>query len=548
MEFLRRSWLQILAFTDQLAPSQKWLMFALLIILGLSGLVILPYAARENMVPITGFADRNQSEVVSRLEAGGIKVKAQKGQLYVPASERFDAISILQTSELLNEDTSIAFDALIKNHSPWMSNEQNRQAYMLALRKTLGIIIGRVQGVERADVFIAQPQDVGFGSTYVKPTASVNLTMKKRRPVDKKLAQAVAALVAGSIAELMPGDVTIIDANFGRQFSGKDDNGNIAPSETFEFLKAQEAHYRTKIIETLGYIPGVRVAVNVRNDPVLRKDIQTYAYEKSERLTMQESKDLERKSMSDRGEPGVRPNTGLSIAGGQQSGTTETIAEARSEFGSPVMTERVTSHQIGQTVTQVSVTVNVPRMYFVSRLKYKQGIGADVKEPTEEEIQAEVARELPQIEAQVQPLIAAATDKGIVKAHMIPDPEMLLAGFGRDQAETGLGAIMKSSWAGPAMLGGLVLLAVGVMFGMVRKSLRQPTLPSVEELAGIPPTLPSEDDLIGEVEAVDTGMEGVEVNEEELQVRQLAEQISEMVRANPAEAASLFNRWVEAED
>jgi len=544
MEFLRRHWLQARALFDHLHSSQKWLMIALMVCVGLFGLLILAYVPRTELVPITSFAGTNQAEVVARLKAEDIKVTSSRGQIYVSANQHLDAISILQSSELLNEDTSVAFDELIKNHSPWMSNEQNRQAYMLALRKTLSNITSKMKGVERADVFIAKPDEIGFGTTYVKSTASVNVRMKNRKRLSKKMAQAMAGLVAGAIAEMEPADVTVIDANSGQQFSGIDD-GEVAPSEFFEFLKAQESHYHHKIIDALGYIPGVRVAVNVRNDSMLRKNTETFAYEKTERLTSQDSEDIERKTVANRGEPGVRPNTGLSINGSRQQGTNETISKARSEFGSPVMVERSTSTQIGQTVTQVSVTVNIPRMYFVGRIKMRGGAAAD--EPTEEEIQKEVLAELPRIEEQVSPLISAA-DQGIVKAHMIPDPEALLAFREAGKELTGFSAVMKESWFQPAVLIGLALFAIMLMFGMVRKALRQPVLPSVEELAGVPPSLPTDDDLLGEVEEAETGMEGVEVNEGEIQVRKLAEQISEMVRANPVEAASLFNRWVESDD
>ena len=43
-------------------------------------------------------------------------------------------------------------------------------------------------------------------------------------------------------------------------------------------------------------------------------------------------------------------------------------------------------------------------------------------------------------------------------------------------------------------------------------------------------------------------MAGVEVNEEELRFRKMAEQISEMVRGNPDEAGSLMGRWVGVEE
>jgi flagellar biosynthesis/type III secretory pathway M-ring protein FliF/YscJ len=131
---------------------------------------------------------------------------------------------------------------------------------------------------------------------------------------------------------------------------------------------------------------------------------------------------------------------------------------------------------------------------------------------------------------------------------MIPDPEALLAFREGAKELSGFAAMIKQPWFQPAVLSGLTFLAIMLMFGMVRKALRQPKLPSVEELAGVPAQLPSDDDLLGEVEEAETGMEGVEVDEGEIQMRKLAEQISEMVRANPTEAAALFNRWVESDD
>ena len=43
-------------------------------------------------------------------------------------------------------------------------------------------------------------------------------------------------------------------------------------------------------------------------------------------------------------------------------------------------------------------------------------------------------------------------------------------------------------------------------------------------------------------------MQGVELDEAEIQQRKVAEQISEMIKANPTDAANLFGRWVNVED
>ena len=69
-------------------------------------------------------------------------------------------------------------------------------------------------------------------------------------------------------------------------------------------------------------------------------------------------------------------------------------------------------------------------------------------------------------------------------------------------------------------------------------------MPTIEELAGVPPTLPTDDDLMGEVDEMDSSLAGVELDEDELRARQIADQISDLVRANPEEAGGLLTKWV----
>jgi len=543
MEFLRKTWLQARALRERLTPTQSFLILAVVIIMILLIMVILPYATSQEMVAMPQFA-RSEAEALQRLETRGIKAEVRSGHIWVSKDKQIEAIAVLQQSDLMSADTSAAFDQLISQQSPWMTNTQNRQAFNLALRKTLGQIIAKMNNVKSADVFLSVPEKKGFGETHVRPTASVNVVMKSRHNVNKRLTEAIAGLVSGAVAEMQPRDVVVVDANNGQQFTiGNEDE--MAPGESMELLVAQENRYRRKIEQVLNYIPGVKIAVNVKADAVMRKDIQEFEYGKTEPLLMQESKEIERKSTSEAGAAGVRPNTQLTIPGSAQNGMEETITESRSEFGAKNLTKKTQAREVGHTTQKVSVTVNIPRSYFIGMLMQN---GDQTEKPTPEQIEEAAQKELPRIEAQVEPLIDAE-DKGVVRAHMIPDPEVLIAMLGGGPQEpSGLLAMLQSPLAKPLGMGLLAAFSLALMGYMVRKSLQQPPLPSVEELAGVPPPLPTEDDLIGEVAEDEGAMAGVEVDEEEIRARKIAEQISEMVKANPEEAGSLFNRWVEADD
>ena len=43
-------------------------------------------------------------------------------------------------------------------------------------------------------------------------------------------------------------------------------------------------------------------------------------------------------------------------------------------------------------------------------------------------------------------------------------------------------------------------------------------------------------------------MQGVELDESQIQSRKVAEQISEMIKNNPSEAGALLNKWVDPDE
>jgi len=549
MEFLKQSWLQAQAFLSQLTVTSRWLIGCLLIIFVLIGWLLMQYVAKPELVPITQFAVERESEVIGKLQRAGIPVRSEGGRLQVPAEHYNEAMVILVSSDLMAADTSSAFDEMIARQSPWQSNAQNAQAFLLAKQKVLGKIISKMVGAHSASVMLSMPEKRGFGAVYVRPSASVNVVMAGRKRVNKGLVEAIAGLVSGAVAELSAQDVVVIDANRGRQFTVKSPN-DVLPGETLELVQQHEHRYREKIAQVLGYIPGVIIAVNVRIDPVHTKRVEEYAYEESEPLKSEFSRETERRDISNAGEPGARPNTGLDIAGGSQSGSFETINESRNEFNNKNLTRRTQTTESGHTTKRVSVTINVPRTYFIG--VYKQGKPGDDQEPDDAAIKAIAQEQLAQIEAQVQPLIAVDQNNGVVRAHMIPDREKLLAltgmGGGAGMQQGGIAGLLESSWAKPLGLGLLGLVSLAIMFGMVRKATQQLELPDIDELAGVPPKLPGEEEVTGEAAEADETMFGMELTEEELEVRRMADQIAEMVKENPYEAANLLNRWVFTEE
>ncbi len=551
MEFFRKAWATIQLQLNKLPATSKWLVGALLIILLMAGFLILQYAATSETVPIMPATSDRAPAVLARLKTAGINAQSKAGQIYVSEDKRDEAYAVLAEGDLLSDNLSGVFDDLIKNQTPWTTNAQNQQAFLLAKRAWLSKVISKIAGVRSADVIIDIPRNDGFGASHVRPSASVNVVMRGNNTVSRRLTESIAGLVSGAVSEMKPEDVVVIDANQGRQYTVKKGSSGLS-EDIIEQYQALEQYHREKIAEVLRYIPGVIVAVNVRTDTVVDRIVSETKYS-PEPLRKTVEEEIRSRDSSSGGEAGVKPNGGMSIDGGGASGNSSETTRTETEYADTKVTKQENTKYAGQGTKQISVTVNVPESYFVGLAKQARDPAQKEAEITRAEIEKKRDEYLPQIEAQVKPLIAAESE-GVVAVSMIPDLRMVMGPGGTSSPDGGTGAVgifsSLSDYGSVIKPVGLTLLAVaslGLMFGMVKKATQQTPMPSIQELAGIPPSLSVEEDLVGEADATDATMAGVELNEEEIRTRRIAEQIGEMVKSNPTEAAGLFNRWIRKE-
>lgn len=545
MQFLRHSWDQVRVYMEGMSPSQKWLILALLVVLLLAGFIIAQYAGTPQRVPITSFAANRQPEAVNRLKAAGIDVHVEGGQLLVAEDRHLDALVVLQQGELLGHDTAAAFDDFIAKNDMFRTSAMTKMSLLVAKQKVLSSIVGKMRGVKSADVVISMPEDVGFGKTFVRPTAAVNVVMQGGSRVDNNLVSAVAGLVSGAVAEMQPQDVVVIDAGIGRQFTVKSEQ-DFGSSDAVEQMQVVEQYHREKIEGMLRYIPGVIVAVNVQIDNIHRHTRDEIKYGEEPLLREREEERI-RKDRQDAAEPGARPNTGLDLTSGSAPGREETETVAEKEYREKQVTLREQKQMAGRQTRQISVSINVPRSFFVAL--WKQGQPADKADaaPSDGDLGPIRDAHLAQIVQQIEPLIAAEAN-GVVRAAMIPDASMFGPIAAGAAPVTGIGMIVNSPLTKPLGVGLLAMIAMGFMLYTVRKATQREPLPSIEELAGVPPELPSDEDLIGEAGESSTTLSGVELDDDELRFREMAGQISDLIKNNPQDAGNLIGRWVRHDD
>ncbi len=543
MDFVKRWINQVQVTLGELNLVTKMLIGLLSVVILASLLLVVLYAGRQEMAPVLDqpLKADEQARITSYLDMRSIPYKVQGTQVLVPTDRKLEALAGLQMNRMLPEDTSRGFDALAEKLKWHHSRSQNRQLYDIAKQNVLAQVIRQLPGVADATVILSRPENRGFATTHKRHSASVSVIMKSGR-VDQKLVEAIAGLVSGSVAELDPGDVTVVAD--GRQFKIQSED-EMMPGDYMEFVQKTERLVQQKIASALGYIPKVIVAVNVEAD-ITRKTTEQDSFDRDRSVELISSELRRSTSTQDAGsggEAGVRSNAGATIDGAAGANVASQTEESESKFAThPGRTHTVTLDP-GGTLTRINATVNVPRSYFVNIFRRQKGDAA--ADPNDTELQPVLTAHLDRIKKQVGPLLAAQTQGDLV-VDVYPDddlsePAQLAAasmGGGGPFSFLGEGLVQQ------LFLGGLALVSLLMMFLMMRRSAQKTAETSAAELAGIPPSLLGDEIVIGEADEGDAPLPGMELDEQQLRSRKLVKQVSDLVQSNPEEVINLVQRWV----
>ena len=540
MEFLKRNLTQFQAQLGSMSFATRWLICSLVIIMLLVGGMLVYWGGSADMVPVDGITTGTTAEAVTILEADGINTRVDGGELLVAKDDLHQAVASLSRGGHLNPNASAAFDELVTETS-WMdsSTDKNRK-YMLAKGHFLSAVISSFPNVESASVILDKPMSNGFGQTHVDPSASVMVTMQPGSKVSRPMADTMIHMVASAVAGLQEQDVTVSDTINSRSFTAADPD-MIDPLASQEATLTSERLHKQKIEQVLHPFDGVMVAVKIVTSDVVREQVQKTTWGKPE-IASSESIEKIQTNVSNAGEPGPRAMLGSSIDGGGSSGTELTETTAIENFNSSKPIEQANISKSGHMIRKINASIVVPRSYYV---RIFQAQNPDAEAPSDDDLKEIIAKEEAKITSLVEPQIVSSDEQmqpGQISVAMVYDQaylEPVTAGM-----DGGLGSVVSSDMAQTGVLAGLAAMAVGLMLFMVRRATRKEELPTIEELAGVPPTLPTDDDLMGEVEEMDSTLAGVELDEDELRARQIADQISDLVRANPEEAGGLLTKWV----
>lgn len=552
-----------------LSTTGKLLIASLCVIVLLLLFLVSQYAARPVMVPLLpGASPEDHARAAETLRAAGIPFQDSAVGLLVPESRRQQAFAVLSERGQQPANTAVVFENILKAQNWMNSREQNRQIYRVMLNNWLSGVLSRFHGIRRAEVFVDVPEPMGLGQGVRRPKASITLFSDTGGPIPQETVDAAARLVAGSVAGLDLDHVVVNDATAGRPRRITTD-ADVIPSTYREYAAAVERQFKSKIESLLRYIDPPAVVEVTASVDVSRVRAQVSRHlspgEGTVSLVSREttSSTVETQAVGS-GEPGLRSNAALDVNTGGGRGSRSEQKQEETEFQHAVGTRVEQIDDPRGHPTHIVATVAVPRAFIV-RLLREENPPADGQAPpvpTEDEIRRRFERERQTIEQSLRPHVITRTPDGqTVQGEVVVALVSGEMANGRaDGASTdavlggGWGSLLGASWSGAGsgmvdrvVIGVLALAALGMMFLMVRRAGKRPPVPTSQQLAGTPPPLETGSEVVGEADESETAMPGIEVGEEQIRAVKLREQVSELIRQNPEQAAKLLNRWIAVE-
>lgn len=211
-------------------------------------------------------ADKDSAAVTEALRGANIPFRIEpNGAISVAEAQIYDA-RLKLASAGLPQGSQGGFESM-GEQGFGVSSTVEAARYQQALQTELQRTIASIRGVQGARVHLALPKASAFAREQSAPSASVLVQMFPGRSLDPAQVASIVHLVASSIPDLKPNNVTVADQT-GRLLSTQGDTGDLAQSATqFELTRKLEADYAQRIQALLLPMTGAgRVSAQVSAD------------------------------------------------------------------------------------------------------------------------------------------------------------------------------------------------------------------------------------------------------------------------------------------
>lgn len=205
----------------------------------------------------SSLSEFEKSKVLGSLENMGIPVELDPvtGEILVP-TEMFHRAKISLAAQGLPEFAAGSSDGL-ENLPLGVSRSVEGMKLRQVQESELAKSIAEISSVSSVRVHLAIPEKSVFVRAQENPKASVFVSLKNGRSLDKTQVNAITNLVSAAVPSMSPRDVSIVD-QFGNLLSNSpDDPDQILGDQQLEYRMRLENIYKNRIQSLIAPIVGV---------------------------------------------------------------------------------------------------------------------------------------------------------------------------------------------------------------------------------------------------------------------------------------------------
>ena len=489
----------------------------------------------------TGLADKDGGAVIGQLSALQVPYRHEAGgTILVPAGQVYELRMKLAALGLPKSGSggigsTTGFELMDKT-SIGQTQFNERLNFQRALEGELTRTITAMSDVADARVHLAIPQQNGFFREQQKPSASVMLTLRGGRTLDRSQIAGIIHLVSSSVPELSPKAVSVLDQTGADAATGLD-------SQQLQYKQQIEAGYNKRIFELLEPVVG---RDNLRTTIAAEVDFsQTEATAEEYRpnqgpnapATVRSSQSTEQNNANaamPTGVPGAATNQPPVPATAPVNGASAPLQTAQAAGNNNSRRELVTNYEVDKTVRVTRGAVgNVKRLNAAIVVNHRTTTDAKGKTTT----QPVSAEEITRLTDLVKEAMGFNAERG-------DSVKVISAPFVVDKIEPADVPMWKQPWlldiARSAMVPlAFVAIALIAVFGMIR--------PAIKAAAPLPPEDKPEtvNEVVDDTELL-PGAGGIPRLEAPMHNEKL-ERARALARDNPVAVANIMRDWMAGE-
>jgi flagellar M-ring protein FliF len=511
----------------------------------------------EWRVLYANLADKDGGAIIAQLSQMNVPYKYSEGggAILVPADKVHDA-RLRLASQGLPKGSVSGFESMESNRFG-MTQFQERLTFQRGLEGELTRSIQSLSSVQSARVHLALPNQNGFFREQQKPSASVLVSLNPGRTLDRAQLAGIIHLVSSSVPEMSPAAVSVLDDTGKLLSTPEDGSGGAAggaDSQQLQYVQQLEATYTRRILDILEPVVGRNnVKAQVTAEVDFSQTEQTSESHKPNQ-TPDASAIRSQQVVETGAGSGANPPTGVPGAVSNQppgpaaapiTGAAQAVspqAGASGALGAGAKRESITNYEVDKTVRVTKgATGVIKRLSAAVVLNNLTNTDDKGKTTTTPLTDAQIQR----MTALVRETIGFSQDRGdsvnlMNAAFTVEKPATVDIPLWK-QPET---QDLARSLAWPV---GTLLLALLVLFGMVRpamKSLAQPAVAS-RAVTGQLDAMVADETERPQLPAL--GVSGAQQQVVITQSEQRLDDARKLTRDNPAAVANIVKTWINGE-